>query len=66
MGDKDIENKALEILDATDAPVNTDLVEYYHLIPSKGSPKKIILKLSRRKDTRRVFLNKKKLKQLKP
>ena len=66
VGDKDIEKKVLEVLDAIDAPVNTDLVEDCHRIPSKGSPKKVILKLSRRKDSRRVLLNKKKLKQLKP
>ena len=56
----------LEILDAIDAPVNTDLVEDYHRIPSKSSPKKVILKLSCQKDSRQVLLNKKKLKQLKP
>ena len=64
--DRDIEKKVLEVLDAIGAPVNTDLVEDCHRIPSKGSPKKVILKLSRRKVSRRVLLNKKKLKQLKP
>ena len=49
VGDKDIEKKVLEVLDAIDAPVNMDLVENCHHIPSKGSPKKVILKLSRRK-----------------
>ena len=66
VGHKDIEKKVLVVLDAIGAPVNTDLVEDCHRIPSKGSPKKVILKLSRRKDSRRVLLNKKKLKQLKP
>ena len=33
--------------------------------PQKALPKKVILKLSRRKDSRRVLLNKKNLKQLK-
>ena len=64
--DKDTEKKVLEVLDAIGAPVNTDLLEDCHCIPSKGSPKKVILKLSRQKDSRRVLLNKKKLKQLKP
>ena len=41
VGDKDIEKKALEILDAINAPVNTDLVEDCHRIPSKCSPKKL-------------------------
>ena len=53
-------------MDAIDALVNTDLVKDCHRIPSKGSPKKVILKLRRQKDSRRVLLNKKKLKQLKP
>ena len=66
VGDKDMEKKVLEGLDVIDAPVNKDLVEDCHGIPSKGSPKKVILKLSRRKDSRRVLLNKEKLKQLKP
>ena len=66
VGDKDIEKKVLEVLDAIGAPVNTDLVQDCHRIPSKGSPKNVISKLSRRKDSRRVLLNKKKLKQLKP
>ena len=48
------------------APQLTDLVEDRHRMPYKGSPKKIILKLSRRKDSRLVLLNKEKLKQLKP
>ena len=66
VGDKDIEKKVLEVLDAINTPVNTDLVENCHHIPSKGSPKKVILKLSHRDDSRRVLLNKTKLKQLKP
>ena len=47
---KDIEKTVLQILEAIDALVNTDLVEDCHRIPSKGSPKKVILKLSHRKD----------------
>ena len=50
------------VLDAIDAPVNKDLVDDCHRIPSEGSPKKVILKLSRWKVFRRVLLNKKKLK----
>ena len=66
VGHKDIEINMLEVLDAIDTPVNTDLVEHCSCIPSKDSPKKVILKLSRRKDSRPVLLNKKKVKQLKP
>ena len=60
-----LKKKVLEILDAIGALVKTDLVEDCHHVPSKGSPKKVILKLSHRKDSRRVPPNKKKLKQLK-
>ena len=66
VGDKDIEKNVLEILDPIGAPVNTNLVEDCHRIPSKGSPKMVILKLSRRKHSRLVLVHKKKLKQLKP
>ena len=54
VGDKDIEKKVLEVLDPIGAPVNTNLVEDCHRIPSKGSPKKVILKLSCWKDSRPV------------
>ena len=66
VGDKDIGKKVLEVLDTIDVPVNKDLVEDCHRIRSKDSLKKFILKLSLRKDSRRVLLNKKKLKQVKP
>ena len=56
----------LEILDAIDASFNNQMVEDCHRMPSKGSPQKVIFKLSRQKDSRRVLLNKKKLEQLKP
>ena len=59
VGNKDIEKKVLEILDAIDAPINTDLVKDYLGIPLRDSPKKVILKLSHRKNSRRVLLNKK-------
>ena len=56
----------LEILDAIDASFNNQMVEDCHRMPSKGSPQKVIFKLSRQKDSRRVLVNKKKLEQLKP
>ena len=56
----------LEILDAIDFSFNNQMVEDCHRMPSKGSPQKVIFKLSRQKDSRRVLLNKKKLEQLKP
>ena len=55
--DKDIEKQVLEVLDAIDAPVNTDLVEECHFVSSKGFPKKVVLKLSHWKNSRRVLLN---------
>ena len=42
------------------------LVEGCHHLPSKGSPKKVIIKLTRRKDIHRILLSKYKLKNLKP
>ena len=65
MGIKTLKKKVLEVLDATGAPVNTDLVEDCHRIPSKGSSKIVTLKLSCRKDSIQVLQNKNKLKQLK-
>ena len=49
MGDKDIEKKVLEIVDAIEAPVHTDLFEECQGKPSKASAKEVILKLSCRK-----------------
>ena len=59
VGDKDVEKKVLEILDAIVAPVNTDLVEDCHRASSRDSPKTVILKVSCWKDSRLVLLNKK-------
>ena len=60
VGHKDIEKNVLEVLDAIETPVNTDLVEHCSCIPSKGSPKKSYFKT---KPTERpVLLNKKKVK----
>ena len=59
VGNKDIERKVLEILDAINAPINTDLVKDCLGIPLRDSPKKVILKLSHWKNSRRVLLNKK-------
>ena len=63
-GVKTLKKKVREVLDAIDAAVNTDLVEDCPRIPSKGYQKKVILKLSHRKDSRQKK-NKKK-QQLKP
>ena len=52
----------MEILEEIDP----NLVDNYHRLPSKASPKKVIIKLNRHKDIRRILLNKNKLKYLKP
>ena len=66
VADKDLESKALEILEEIEVPVNRTLVEDCHRLPSKVSPKKLIFKLNRRKDIHRILSNKNKLKNLKP
>ena len=64
--DNGLESKILEILEEIDIPIDPKLVEDYHRLLSKSSPKKVIIKLDRRKDFRRILLNKSKLKNLKP
>ena len=66
VADNGLESKFLEILEEIDIPIDPNLVEDYHRLPSKSSPKKVIIKLNRRKDIRRILLNKSKLKNLKP
>ena len=56
----------LEMLEEIDVPIDPTLVEDCHRLPSKGSPKKVIVKLNRRKDIHRILSNKNKLKNLKP
>ena len=56
--DNELETKVLTILEEIDAPVGLGLVEDCHRLPSKGNPKKVILKLNRRKDASKVLLNK--------
>ena len=63
--DNELETKVLTILEEIDAPVDPGLVEDCYCLPSKGNPKKVTLKLNRRKDARKkVLLNKKKIKKL--
>ena len=66
VADNGLESKILEILEEIDIPIDPNLVEDYHRLPSKSSPKKVIIKLDRREDIRRILLNKSKLKNLKP
>ena len=60
--DKDLESKALEILKEIDVAIDPTLVENCHRLPSKGSSKKVIVKLNRRKHIHRILSNKLKLK----
>ena len=66
VADKDLESKVLEILEEIDVPIDPTLVEDCHRLLSKGSSKKVIVKLNRRKDIHRILSNKSKLKNLKP
>ena len=61
VADKDLESKVLEILEEIDVPIDPTLVEDCHRLPSKGSPKTVIIKLNRHKDIRRILLKKNKL-----
>ena len=58
----ELETKVFTSMEEIDTPVDPRLVEECQCLPSKGNPNKMILKLNRRKDARKVLLNKKKLK----
>ena len=64
VADYGFESKVLEILEETDVPVNPTLAEGCHWLPSKGSLKKVIIKLNCRKGICRILLNKNKLKKI--
>ena len=66
VADNSTESKVLEILEEIDVPVDSNLVEDCQCLPSKCSPKTVIIKLNRPKDICRILLNKNKLKNLKP
>ena len=55
-----------QVLEEIDIPLGPTSVEDCHRLTSKGSPKKVIVKLNRRKDIHRILSNKNKLKNLKP
>ena len=64
--DNELKTKLLTTLEKLNAPVDPGLVEDCHRLPSRGNSKKVILKLNRRKDARKVLLNKIKFKNLDP
>ena len=61
IADKDLESKVLEILEEIDVPIDPTLVEDCHRLPSKGSSKKVIIKLNGHKGIHRILSNKTKL-----
>ena len=61
LADNGLKSKVFEVLKEISVPIDPSLVEDFHRLPSKGLPKKVILKLNRRKDIRRILLNKNKL-----
>ena len=62
VAEKDLESKVLEILEEIDVPIDPTLVEDCHHLPSKGSSKKVIVKLNYRKDIHKNLSNKNKFK----
>ena len=61
-----LEETVLKIFNETGVTVNSRDVEACHRLNQKANPKKVIIKLSKRKDATRVMNNKKKLKSMKP
>ena len=57
-----LESKVFKILGEIDVIIDPTLVEDCHCLPAKGSQKKVFIKLNRRKDIRRILLNKNKFK----
>ena len=66
LADSGLKSKVFEVLEEISIPINPSLVEDCHRLPSKGLPKKVIIKLNHCKDIPRILLNKSKLKNLKP
>ena len=66
LADNGLKSKVFEVLKEISVPIDPSLVEDCHHLHTKGLPKKVIIKLNRRKDIRRILLNKSKLKKFKP
>ena len=54
LAENGLKSKALEVLKKISVPTDPILVEDCHRSPSKGLPRKVIIKLNRRKDIRRI------------
>ena len=64
ISNNDLEDTVLNIFNETGVRINSRDVEACHRLNSKNKPKKVIIKLSKRKDVARVMKNKTKLKNI--
>ena len=64
VSDKDLEGKVLNLFQKIDIEVHLDNIEACHWVKSNAGPKKVIIKMSRRKDADKIRRAKKKLKGL--
>ena len=64
VSDNALEDKIQGVLRGIDVEVYTENIESCHRLKGKGSKGKVILRLSRRKDTEKIKLSKKKLKNI--
>ena len=56
---KNLEGKVLKLLEKIDAKAHPDPIETCHWIKSNAGPKKVIIKISRRKDADKIRMAKK-------
>ena len=66
ISNNNLEETVLKIFNETGVTVNSRDVKACHRQNQKVNPKKVIIKLSKRKDVARIMNNKKKLKSMKP
>ena len=66
ISNNNLEETVLKFFNETGVTVNSRDIEACHRLNQKANPKKVIIKLSKRKDVARVINNKKKLKSMKP
>ena len=64
VADNDLEGEVLKWLEKADVEVHPDHIEACHWIKSNAGPKKVIIKMSWRKDADKIQRTKKKLKDL--
>ena len=64
VSDDALEDKIQWVLRAIDTEIDTENIELCHRLKGKGSKGRVILKLSKRKDAKKIKLNKKKLKSI--